>query len=159
MTPWLEIAKKHLGQKEYPGKPTNPLIAKWWGLIRSAITDDSSPWCAAFLGGVLEECGILSTRSARARSYEKWGRPLGAPVEGAIAVFWRGSPESKTGHVGFVVGQDKENLQILGGNQGDAVNIRSFPKSRLVALRWPKGYIVPKADLQYTEAPKTTGEA
>jgi hypothetical protein len=43
------------------------------------------------------------------------------------------------GHVGFVVGQDKlGNLLVLGGNQGDEVNVRTFPSGRATSFRWPK---------------------
>jgi uncharacterized protein (TIGR02594 family) len=107
--------------------------------IKTAFNQDSVPWCAAFVGGVLEECGIKSTRSAAARSYLKWGRGIPAPVEGCIVIFWRGSPSGWSGHVGFVVGQDQAgNLMVLGGNQGDEVNIRPFPISRVLGYRWPE---------------------
>ena len=53
-------------------------------------------------------------------------------------MFWRGSPSSANGHVGFVVGEDQHgNLMVLGGNQGDEVNIKPFSPSRVLAYRWP----------------------
>ena len=56
------------------------------------------------------------------------------PAYGCIVVFER----QGGGHVGFVVGQDKQgNLMVLGGNQGDAVNIKPFAKSRVIAYLWP----------------------
>ena len=55
---------------------------------------------------------------------------------GCIVVFTRDGG----GHVGFVVGQDKVgSLMVLGGNQGDAVNVKAFPRSRATAYRWPMG--------------------
>jgi len=160
MTPWMDVARKYLGQREIKGNKHNPLILQWWTYIRAPFTDDETPWCAGFLGGVLEECGIKSTRSAAAQSYLKWGQPLSAPAEGCIVVFWRGSPDSKSGHVGFVTGKNhKGDLLVLGGNQGDAVTIKSFPRWRVKGYRWPSGYQIPKADLEVAEAPQTIGEA
>lgn len=135
---WLETAKKYLGTREIKGSKHNPIILRWWAAIRAPFTDDEHPWCAAFVGGVLEESGIKSSRSAAARSYLKWGRSISKPIPGCIVVFWRGSPDGWSGHVGFVVGRDQSgNLMVLGGNQADEVNIRPFPLSRVLAYRWP----------------------
>ncbi|MBL0375405.1 TIGR02594 family protein, partial [Rhizobium sp. KVB221] len=35
-------------------------------------------------------------------------------------------------------GQTSTSIDILGGNQSDAVNIRQMPKHRLLGCRWPK---------------------
>jgi uncharacterized protein (TIGR02594 family) len=142
---WLRLGLSTLGTKELPGKQTNPLILRWWTKIRAPFTDDETPWCAAFVGGLLEDCGLVSTRSAAARSYQKWGQPLDGAAVGAIAVFWRGSPQAATGHVGIVVGRDQNNsIMILGGNQGDCVSIKPFFGSRLLGYRWPLGVPLPK---------------
>ena len=98
---WLEVAYNYLGTKEVKGNKHNPLILRWWSLIRAPFTNDETPWCAGFVGGILEQCGLRSTRSAAARSYNKWGKQLDGPVVGAIAVLWRGSPYSASGHVAF----------------------------------------------------------
>lgn len=138
---WLAVARKYIGQKEIPGKANNPLIIQWWEAIKAPFRDDLTPWCAGFVGGVLEECGIKSTRSAAARSYLKHGVKLDKPAVGCIVVFWRGSPKGFSGHVGFVVGMDrKANLMVLGGNQGDEVNIKPFSKQRVLGYRWPGIY-------------------
>lgn len=139
MTRWLKVADKYLGTREVKGAKHNPVIVKWWAAIRAPFADDETPWCAAFVGGVLEEAGLKSSRSASARSYQKWGADTDARV-GAVVVLWRGTPQSATGHVGFLVGRDvNNNLMILGGNQGDEVSIKPFPRSRLVCYRWPSG--------------------
>lgn len=138
MPKWIDIARKYLGTTEIKGSRHNKLILRWWTTIRAPFTDDETPWCSAFVGGVLEECGIQSSRNAAARSYLKWGVELKQPVVGAIVVFWRGSPQGWNGHVGFVVGRDKDNnLMVLGGNQGDQVNIRPFAPNRVLSYRWP----------------------
>ena len=143
---WLTKAKSYLGVREIAGPKSNPIILRWWILIKSAITDDLSPWCAGFVGGVLEECGIKSTRAANARSYLKWGVALQAPATGCVVVFWRGDRNGWSGHVGFVAGKDKAgNLMVCGGNQGDAVNIKPFGKDRVLGYRWPAGEPMPSA--------------
>ena len=138
--PWITIAREYIDTKEIPGPDTHPRVLRWWQLIRQDYESDETPWCAAYVGGVLEEVGITSTRSAWARTYENWGQAC-EPTYGAIAVFERGDG----GHVGFVMGVDAAgNLMILGGNQGDAVNISAFPRTHLIAIRWPPGYSVPE---------------
>jgi uncharacterized protein (TIGR02594 family) len=142
---WLAEARRHVGQREIAGRRHNPLILRWWTAIRAPFADDETPWCAAFVGGVLEAVGIRSTRSAAARSYQRWGLNC-APAVGAVVVFWRGSPQAATGHVGFVVGRDQHGrLMVLGGNQGDAVNVRAFGLDRVLGYRWPPGFPLPPA--------------
>ncbi|HKZ97595.1 MAG TPA: glycosyl hydrolase 108 family protein [Hyphomicrobiaceae bacterium] len=71
-----------------------------------------------------------------ARSYLGWGEALGDGRLGAIAVLTRGA-DPALGHVGFLVGETADTLFLLGGNQGDAVSVAPFARSRLVGLRWP----------------------
>lgn len=155
--PWLCEAYRHIGTREVPGPQHEFKILQWWKAIkRGGIKDDETPWCAAFVGGCLEEAGITSTRFESARSYEAWGHPLAEPAVGCIVVFSRVGG----GHVGFVVGQDATgNLLVLGGNQGNAVNVRAFPRSRATAYRWPSQRVVngplpvlAAADMSTTEA-------
>jgi uncharacterized protein (TIGR02594 family) len=139
--PWIVEGMKHIGLSEIHGSQHNPAILRWWSLIRAPFTDDETPWCAGYVGGVLESVGIQSTRSAWARSYLNWDVRLNHPVKGCVVVFERG-PQS--GHVGFAVGRDSRgNLMVLGGNQGDVVSIKPFPLSRVLGYRWPKERPVP----------------
>ena len=89
----------------------------------------------------MEEVGIRSSRSAMARSYETWGMPLEEPAVGCVVTFWRGTSRAASGgkgHVAYVVGRDqKGRLMCLGGNQGDAVNVKAFAGSRVTSYRWP----------------------
>lgn len=134
---WITEARQYIGLREIKGPQNNPKILEWWKAIkRGGIKDDETPWCAAFVGGCLEAAGVTSSRFESAKSYETWGSPLAAPIYGCIVVFSRDGG----GHVGFVVGQDKVgNLMVLGGNQGDAVNVKAFQRSRVTAYRWPLG--------------------
>lgn len=132
---WLTEAKKHIGTKEIKGSLHEPKILQWWKAIkRGGIKDDETPWCAAFVGGCLEAVGLMSSRYESAKSYLTWGVSVEPPVLGCIAVLQR----EGGGHVGFVVGKDYDGrILILGGNQGDEVNIRSFPAKRILEYRWP----------------------
>lgn len=134
---WLESARAYLGTREYPGAATNPVIALFWKMAKlSGIKDDAVPWCSGFACAMVEAAGIRSPRSDSAKAWLTWGKPLISPKLGAIAVFKRPGGW----HVGVVVGRDgRGNLMILGGNQGDAVSIASFPSDRLVGLRYPQG--------------------
>lgn len=141
--PWIAEARRNIGTREIKGPKHEPKILAWWKAIkRAGIKDDETPWCAAFVGGCLEAAGIVSSRFESAKSYESWGAPLSAPAYGCVVVFSRDGG----GHVGFVVGRDERGgLLVLGGNQGDAVNIKSFDRSRVTAYRWPQGVPTPAA--------------
>jgi hypothetical protein len=52
------------------------------------------------------------------------------------------------GHVGFLVGTDERGrLMVLGGNQGNSVNVAPFDRSRVLGYRWPQTNIVPGGSL------------
>lgn len=146
MQPWVAEARKHIGLTEVKGPQHSPEILQMWRDIkRGGIKDDETPWCAAFVGAMLERVGVRSSRFESARSYLDWGQQLPLPVPGCIVVFTR----QGGGHVGFAVGRDKAgNLLILGGNQSDAVNIKAFPVSRVSGYRWPTGLQVPGEPLE-----------
>jgi uncharacterized protein (TIGR02594 family) len=136
---WITTAKQYLNQAEIKGPHHNPHVVKWWKKIGAPFKDDETPWCGAFVGGVLAETGIPPVAGgASARAWNKLGKKLDKPAVGCVVVFWRGSPSAATGHVGFVVGKDQHgNLMVLGGNQGDKVSIKPFSRDRVVGYRWP----------------------
>lgn len=140
---WLANACKYLGESEVKGPHHNPHIIEWWKDIGAPIKDDETPWCGAFVGGNLSEVGIKPPQGgAMARNYLRMPVTLDKPAYGAVVVFWRGDRDGASGHVGFVVGRDKNgNLMVLGGNQGDTVSIKPFamsgPNSRVLGYRWP----------------------
>ena len=138
---WLVEARKHLGLREVPGAVHEPKILSWWRAIkRGGIKDDETPWCAAFVGAMLEAVELQSSRFESARSYEAWGQPLSHGALGAIVVLQRPGGA----HVGFEVGRDAVgNVMLLGGNQGNAVSIAAFDPKRVVARRWPTAVPLP----------------
>ncbi|RUV98329.1 TIGR02594 family protein [Mesorhizobium sp. M5C.F.Ca.IN.020.14.1.1] len=139
---WLANARKYLGQREVRGPQHNPHVLKWWKNMGAPFKDDETPWCGAFVGGVLVETGIRPVAGgASAQAWLKLPVKLDKPAVGAVVVFWRGSPSSGLGHVGFVVGKDQAgHIMVLGGNQGDTVSIKPFSTDRVKGYRWPGVY-------------------
>lgn len=134
---WLQVARREIGVKERLGTADNPRILQYHRATRLRATHDSTAWCAAFVCWVLETVGLTSTRSAAAASYRTYGQRCELKP-GAIVVFGLSDPDAKgTGHVGFCVGEDGDDVLVCGGNQKDQVNIARRPKSRIVAVRWP----------------------
>lgn len=135
---WLDQAWREFGEAERAGSSENPrIVAMFRDAGHPSVTRDEVAWCAAFCGACLERSGIKSTRSLMARSYLDWGVALSTPRMGAVAVFSRGSDPAQ-GHVGFWLGESGDAVVLLGGNQGNAVSVARYPKSRLLAVRWPE---------------------
>lgn len=132
---WIAKAKEYLGQREIKGPHHNPHVLKWWKNIGAPFTDDETPWCGAFVGGVLSEVGIKPQKGgASALAWKAFGKKLTKPAVGCIAIKER----KGGGHVTFVIGKDKAGrLLCIGGNQNDAVTIAAYPPSVFVAYRWP----------------------
>ena len=132
---WLIEAEKYIGLKEVAGPKSNPTVVGFWKRIHlSGISNDDVPWCAAFVGAVLENVGLGSTKSGLAKSYLNFGTKQTTPTLGSIVVFSR----TGGGHVGFVVGKDSAgNLFVLGGNQSDSVSVKKFTTANVVGYRWP----------------------
>lgn len=145
---WMTKALSYMGEKEIKGIKNNSKIVSMWERIKAPFRDDETPWCAAFVGSVLEECGIKSTRKANARSYQYYGNPITKPEYGCIVVLWRESKTSAKGHVGFLLGVTPQgDPVVLGGNQGDCVSSKVFPKHRVLCYRLPKGFVATNKDV------------
>ena len=134
---WLEVALEELqtGVAEVPGPASNPRIDTYLAGV-GQHSGDETPWCAAFADWCLTQDGWLTPKRPNARSYLNWGK-LVEPTVGAITVLWRGSPGGWQGHVAFYLDQSDASYYLLGGNQGDRVSVRSYPKDRLLGFRWP----------------------
>ncbi len=141
---WIIEAEKLLNTLEIKGHEHNEKILQLWKDVKlSGIKNDETAWCSAFVGAMFERCQIRSTRSDSSKSWTSWGFKLNNPTYGCVVVFWRNNPNSGLGHVGFVVGKDqKGNLMVLGGNQGDKVSIKPFSKDRVLGYRWPASEVI-----------------
>lgn len=141
--PWMDIARKEIGQKEVVGHEDNPRILAYHASTTLKATDDDTPWCSSFVNWCLKQAGIKGTDSAAAKSWVHWGVPSG-PVPGAIAVICSSKATNRSfstsgAHVGFLIEESATHFKLLGGNQGNSVKESSFPKTSwtLLGLRWP----------------------
>jgi len=137
---WLSKGRGYVGLREIPGSGTNTTIAGWLAKLKAPWKDDETPWCGTFVAALMSGAGINPPKGwAGARNWMNFGIGLPSPALGCVVVFWRGNPNGWSGHVGLVVGKDKSgNLMVLGGNQGNAVSIKPFLRSRVLGYRWPK---------------------
>ena len=100
-------------------------------------------WCAAFVNMILLENDLpqsssVSRHPLTARSFLLWGEKVDEPIQGDILVFERGN-SGWQGHVAFYVSETVIDghlyYNVLGGNQGDAVTIDSYPSYKLLGIR------------------------
>jgi uncharacterized protein (TIGR02594 family) len=141
----LMCAQQYLGLKEVAGQVNNPAIMAMLRLDQQWPTGDETPWCSAFVNWICFQIGLKRTKDLRARSWLLVGEKLTIPQVDPgfdIAILQRGGgnqpgPEviDAQGHVGFVFSMSPTSISLLGGNQGDAVTISSFPIGRLLGLR------------------------
>jgi uncharacterized protein (TIGR02594 family) len=132
---WMPIALRELGTKEVPGDGDNPRVVAYHQATTLRATEDSVPWCSAYVNWVLREAHEPTTRSALARSWLAWGQAVPERY-GAVTVLSRGAHPTQ-GHVGFLIDADGASLWLLGGNQSDMVNIARFDRTRLLGFRMP----------------------
>lgn len=136
------------GIMEIPGKEAHPTIVSFFNYTTLKTTklalSDETPWCAAFVCAMLEQCGVPSTKSAGARSYLRWGVRLEHPRIGCVVVSERKDPNNKAAaHVAFYAGHiNDKHYASLGGNQSNRVCTKSKPYSEVLAYCWPVGEIL-----------------
>lgn len=131
---YYQIALKELGVREIKGNAHNARILEFHKATSYKATADEVAWCSAFVNWCLKEAGIEGTNNAAARSFLRWGEATKTPKKGDICVFKRGSSPWQ-GHVGFYAGETETHILVLGGNQGDEVCIKKYPKEQLIEIR------------------------
>jgi uncharacterized protein (TIGR02594 family) len=134
--PWAELAGTFLGVREDAGAANDKDISSFFRDAVGQVHADTVPWCAAFVGAMLERAGYTGSNSLMARSYLNWGSALASPRKGCVVVFKRGNPPS--GHVAFAQEWTASSIKVLGGNQSDAVTIASYKRADVLGFRWPK---------------------
>ena len=139
VTPAMRIARSFIGKSETEhAEMIGAFIVRLTG---NSLDVRETPWCAAFVNAVLKASGIDGTGSLSARSFLQFGTETQMPKPGDIAVFSRGDPNGRAGHVGFYAWEIERDgeiyIRIVGGNQGDSVSEQLYPKSRLLGYRRP----------------------
>lgn len=96
-----------------------------------------TPWCAAFVNGVLREAGFSGTRSNTARSFTKYKTGTTNPQQGDIVVLRRkGGSGAHVGiFKGFVSRNGRNMVAVLGGNQSNRVSVAYYPTSKVITYR------------------------
>ena len=135
--PWITSIKSVFGLHESRDKARLQL---WLRSDGKTLGDPAAlPWCGDAVETAIKTAlpkepfvGALATNPYWARNWATFGRA--AMGYGCVGVFERGLT---SGHVGFLVGHDSTAYHVLGGNQGDSVNVTRIEKGRLLAARWP----------------------
>lgn len=133
--PWYAIAWGERGVEEFTGPKDNPRIVEYQHAVDLGEFGDEIAWCSCFVNWVMKQAGLPRTKSAAARSWQKYGKEIQQPERGCIVVFERGDPSH--GHVSFFVSRDGDAVRVLGGNQGNRVQISKYPASRVITYRLP----------------------
>ena len=136
------LAQRWVGVKEAPGALDNPDIVTMLRLDATWPEGDDVPWCSAFVNFVCWSLRLPRSKSLRARSWLRVGRPVESPDIGDIVILKRGRGEQPgpdvieaPGHVGFYMGHDHGKIHVLGGNQSDSVSISPYDAGRLLGYR------------------------
>lgn len=132
----MPFALNEQGVREIDGPGDDPRIVAYLQtttLPGVLAMQDETPWCSAFVNWCLRRADVEGTHSAAARSWLHWGKAIETPRRGCIAVLSR----EGGGHVGFYLREWAGHIQLLGGNQGNAVGVRSYERSRLLGYRVP----------------------
>ena len=144
----INIALGEYGTKEIVGNKHNPEVLKYFQETgHEWVKDDETAWCSAFANWVAKEAGCEYSVELNARSWLEVGEKTECPKIGDIVVFWRESPKSWKGHVGFFIKETKDYIWVLGGNQNNEVNIKPYAKERVLS------YI----DIELQESSRDTG--
>jgi uncharacterized protein (TIGR02594 family) len=131
-----ELAKAEIGTVEWKDGNNPKVVAYFKDSGNAGVKNDETAWCAAFVGAMLERAGMDGTGKLNARSYLEWGKPVDRSdaQPGDIVVFKRGN-SSWQGHVAFFVKDRGAIIDVLGGNQANAVNIKGYQASQLLGIR------------------------
>ena len=159
--PWIVEGKKVFGLHEIND---NAKLKAWLRSDGKALGDPKAlPWCGDYTETAIKNSlpdepftGAVGKNPYWARNWLKFGKPT-EPCYGAVIVFSRG----KGGHVGFVVGEDDTDYYVLGGNQGNSVNVVRISKDRFLGCTWPITYSGNKRPLPKmtpNNLPRTTDE-
>jgi len=151
MTPAIQvtpysIAARFLGLREVAGHIHNAQIVGMMQCVDPSVHDDETPWCSGFVNYCCFLLGVTRSRSLAARSWLRVGAPITLDEASAgfdIVVLSRGdnpapaSVVAAPGHVGFFSNYraSAQQVTVLGGNQGDAVSLVSYPTSRVLGIR------------------------
>jgi hypothetical protein len=106
-----------------------------------------NPWCAAYAGAMLKRSGISYLEgNLRAFGFSdaRWGSPV--PLNDYQQWRYNDLVVLEWSHVGFIRGIDleKQQIQVIGGNQSDTVNQINYKRGSLSKVSYiARGWVVP----------------
>jgi len=133
VNPFVEAKRlMDLGSDAWKENGSNPNITALWDSIGydGKKFADETAWCAVFVSSVLKRSANKYIKTASSQAYNNYGIKVNSLSEaktGDIVVFFRKGESSGYGHVGFYAGtKSSTTVAVLGGNQGNGLNIRNF---------------------------------
>jgi uncharacterized protein (TIGR02594 family) len=133
----MKLAFTQYGVKEIAGSRDNPEVVKYFddlGFDGSVLKDETA-WCSAFANWVCKFSNLPYSGKLNARSWMEVGNEVVIPEVGDIVVLWRVSKTSWKGHVGFYINHDEDYVYLLGGNQGNQVQVSKYGITRVLTYR------------------------
>jgi uncharacterized protein (TIGR02594 family) len=133
---WFDVAQKEIGIKE----PDARILTYFQGTgLNPGSTD--TPWCGAFANHCMRQVGIDPPAGpARAANWKTWGSEVSLAdiPQGAVVVLAPSEGTGTSGHVAFFNQflEGGKKVELLGGNQSNAVKLTPFLTSRIAAVRW-----------------------
>ena len=134
----LQQGLKLFGEYERVGTKSNSWLDDMVKRFYPQGDVKTTPWCSAFINEATLATGYESSMSLSARSWAKIGEScLGHERPGDIAVLWRESKSSWKGHVAFFIryNENKSEVLLYGGNQGNRVTFMWYDASRILDVR------------------------
>ena len=143
----LVEAVKMIGTKEIVGAKHNPEILRWAEVVglKNVYKSDEIPWCGLAMAYAAHMAGVdYPDQPLWALNWAKYGEATPEPMLGDILTFKRDGG----GHVGIYVGEDDTAYHVLGGNQGNAMNVTRILKTRLYKARRTKWKVAQPANVR-----------
>lgn len=136
MNSLLSVALSQFGVKQIQGKKEHPQIVSYFTALDSVTKTykQNTTWCSAFVNWVAKRAGYEYSDKISPRSWLSIGTSTGFPKQGDIVVLSDKNSDN-TGHVGFFIKESQKYVYLLGGNQGNAVSIQAYPKTRVLDFR------------------------
>lgn len=132
----VQTASSMLGKTEYQEE-----LKAYLQKANPGLDPAQTPWCAGFIGSVLNASGLKGTGSLAAKSYLNYGQQSTNPSTGDIVVFndLSGKNDPNRGHVGFVksIDQQAKTVTVIGGNQSNQVSEKTYSLANVAGFRTP----------------------
>jgi uncharacterized protein (TIGR02594 family) len=131
----VSVARQEIGHGEFIFDNYGPDVARYMQ-GRQGL-----PWCAGFVSYCLSQAGYKLPYTLRSRTFLDYGKRVGTPQPGDLAVFSRGN----AGHVGIVEKVTGNKIVTIEGNTGNypaqvrRITYNGTPRNLLAWVRVQKG--------------------